>query len=231
MATATEAKANYVAKMGDELGAQFAQLWQEVAYLYMTWTEYVALFGTKPSRVELLNNSAPAMFRAVQNTMWEATLLNIARLTDPPNSLGRQDKPNLTIQNLPNLIDDPTLKSEIGKLVQTASEKAAFCRDWRNRHIAHRDLNLALDRPVEPLAAASIAQVKEALAAMADVLNGVQGPYMDASTHFDFGFGMGSAISLLSVLDDGLKARVKRQERLSKGQPTEEDLAGHQRDL
>jgi hypothetical protein len=225
MASAEEAKAAYIAKMGEELGTQFAQLWQDVVFLCKVWTEFVELFGTKPSRVELLNMAAPRMTRVIQDALWEATLLNIARLTDPSNSLGSKNKANLTIQNLPKLVDDPTLRSSIEKLVRTASDEAAFCRDWRNRHIAHRDLDLALDRTATPLAEASRARVKGALVALVNVLNAVEGHYMNASTYYDLGFSIGGAISLLYVIDDGLRAQEAREKRLLQGKPSDEDLA------
>lgn len=42
--TAEEAKIHYIEKMGDDLGTQFAALWQEVVRLHMKWGEYVELF-------------------------------------------------------------------------------------------------------------------------------------------------------------------------------------------
>jgi len=52
--TADEALRDYVVVMGDTLGRQYHALWQELAWLYSKWAEYIELFGTKPSRLELL---------------------------------------------------------------------------------------------------------------------------------------------------------------------------------
>jgi hypothetical protein len=93
--TAEEAKAHYISVMGQPLGEVYASLWQELALLHRNWNEYVELFGSKPSRVELLNRAAGSFFRAVQDALWEQTLLHIARLTDPPASVG---KSNLSIR-------------------------------------------------------------------------------------------------------------------------------------
>jgi hypothetical protein len=87
--------------MGDELGAQYSALWQEVALLYRNWLQYVELFGTKRSRIELLNASAPYFFHMLQEDLWGATLLHIARLTDKSSTRGKK---NLTIRNFPDLI-------------------------------------------------------------------------------------------------------------------------------
>ena len=77
--------------MGEELGSLYHALWQEVVWLHTEWGEYVQLYGTKPSRIRLLNEAAPSFFRLVQDGLFETTVLKIARLTDPPKSLG---KPN-----------------------------------------------------------------------------------------------------------------------------------------
>jgi hypothetical protein len=61
----------------------------------LKWGEYVELFGTKPSRIDLRNRAAGGFFRVVQDGLWEDVLLHVARLTDAPRSGGRA---NLTIR-------------------------------------------------------------------------------------------------------------------------------------
>jgi hypothetical protein len=78
-----EIKQYYIERMGTQLGTFFYALWQEVAWLYIKWQEYIELFGKKPSRVDLLNNAAPLFFRIVQDALWYDILMHIARLTDP----------------------------------------------------------------------------------------------------------------------------------------------------
>lgn len=79
-------------------------------------------------------------------------LLHIARLTDPPKSAG---KSNLTVQRLTSAIDHPDTKFAVAELITKAQLDSEFCRDWRNRRLAHRDLHLALTRTAEPLQPAS----------------------------------------------------------------------------
>jgi hypothetical protein len=73
--TADEAEAKNIRAMGPEFGALYDALWQQVAWLHNKWEQYVDLFGTKPSRVTLLNRAAPKFFRVVQDTLWEDVLL------------------------------------------------------------------------------------------------------------------------------------------------------------
>lgn len=201
--TADEAKKANIEKMGEPLGTLFSTLWQEVAILHFHWKEYAELFGTKPERITLLNRAAPAFFRMIQDELWESTLLQLARLTDPANSHGKQDRSNLTIQALPALITDAKLKDKVNTQIEDALKLTEFCRDWRNRRIAHRDLKLALAEPTTPLAEGSRTHVKNALKAIADLLNVLEQAYCNSETGYDLGGPLGGAISLLYVLDDG----------------------------
>lgn len=221
--TAKEVQTEYVKHMGTSLGEQFSALWQEVAWLYLKWGEYVELFGTKPSRIKLLNNAAPGFFRVVENVLWEDTLLHIARLTDPAQSHGKGTRTNLTIQALPGLVD-ASIEKSIAGFVDVAVQRAEFCRDWRNRHIAHRDLALALDGSANPLKPASRKKVRDALEAMVDVLSAISEHYMSSQLMFDVCSHSRGAVSLLYVIDDGLKADAERLDRMRRREARPEDI-------
>lgn len=204
-------KIEYIDKMGEPLGTQFHALWQEIVLLHINWKEYVTLFGTNEKRIDRLNKAAPAFFRMIQDELWSTTLLHIARLLDPPRSVG---KANLTVRNFTGLVDEK-LKMPLAILIDKAVEDTKFARDWRNRIIAHRDLSLALeDGSAEPLEAASRTHVNTALARLADVLNVVEKHYLDGGTAFGVAARHNGALTLLYLLGDGLKARLEREERV-----------------
>lgn len=210
--TADRAKAEHIRLMGDELGTIYSALWQEVAWVHGKWSDFVTLFGTKESRVELLNAAAPAFCRLVQDSVWENVLLHIARLTDPPATAKKQ---NLTIQRLPALIDRANSRDVVESSVQAALTSCAFARDWRNRHIAHSDLDLKVSDTARPLEFASRQSVKLALASLSSALNAVAAEYLDSTSFFDTVDG--DALALLYVIDDGLRADEQRRQRLRDG--------------
>lgn len=226
MPTADEAKKTNIEKMGETLGAQYSALWQEIAYLHMNWNEYVELFGTKPERVEILNKAAPSFFRMLQDELFEVTLLSIARLTDRSKTFGHQGNANLTIWNLPDLVEDAGTKKSVQELIEIAKKETEFCRVWRNKRIAHRDMeHIAIEqKPAKELPEASRAMVKAALKAIADVMNAVENHYCNSGTAYDAGAKTGGAVSLLYVLNTGNEERAARAERLEKGQPLDRDL-------
>ena len=110
------------------------------------------------------------------------------------------------------------------KLVETAVMDTDFCRDRRNRHIAHRDLNLALETPAILLKAGSRKRVDEAFRSVVAVLNAISRHYMDSDLHFRTS-DIGGAMSLLYVLDHGLRA--ERHARSGQGLVYAEDFFRH----
>lgn len=220
--TAEEAKRSFIESMDDPLGRLFYALWQELAWLYAKWEEYLLLYGTKESRIDLLNKAAPLFFRIIQDVLWEDIILHIARLTDPPKSSG---KATLTIRRLPDLVDDSNTAQALRELINIAIQSSEFCRDWRNRHIAHRDLKLVLEKDIVPLKPASRKKIKEALNSIAEVLNAVSQHYTDSEMTFDIGEDPEGAVSLLYVIDDGLKAGEERKERMRSGKYRKDDFS------
>lgn len=216
-----EVKQEHIRHLGDDLGSLFHELWGEVGWLYIKWHEYVELFGKTRSRIDLLNKSAPLFFRIVQDSLWEDMLLHIARLTDPPKSKG---KDNLTIQRLSGLVNQE-MEGIISKQIAEAMDSADFCRDWRNRHLAHRDLKLAVDEQAEPLKSTSRAKVRQALENIAKVINTISEYYMKSTIGFDLVREPGGAEDLIYILDDGIKADNERRQRIESGKYLPEDLA------
>jgi hypothetical protein len=140
--TAEELEKRNIAAMGEALGKQYTALYNKIATLHLYWKEYLELFGTDQKRIDRMNQSAPGFFRILQTELFQTNMLHIARLTDPPQSMG---KDNLTLRNLPDLVGDKNLKNKLIGLLALAEQKTSYCRDWCNRRFAHYDLELALD--------------------------------------------------------------------------------------
>ena len=217
--TVKDTQQQFVGAMGPALGTLFWSLWNECAWLHWKWMEYLALFGTKPERVELLNEAAGPFFRLVQDSLWDEMLLHICRLTDPPKSAGKE---NLTLRRLPALAA-PEIRPCGEVLVDKALCACKFAREWRNRRIAHRDLALALERGATPLAPISRQAVDGALNSIVALLDAIQLHYQEATTAYRMGPAVGGAEALLDVLRDGLEADRQRRKRLLGGKPLPED--------
>ncbi len=220
--TAAEAKQDYVSVMGDELGSIFNELQQRVVWLHWIWGEYVELFGNKSSRVDLLNSTAPFFFRVVHDALWESTILTVAKLTDPPSSSGM---PNLTISRLPKLIVEKDLQRDIEEQIEKTKSDSKFCRDWRNRALAHFNLEFALDSKTNPLEEATRAKLNIAVYSISTVINTILSYYSGGT--IGFGGQIDShrgAIGLLHVINNGLKFAADRSKRLQSGDFSADDI-------
>lgn len=219
--TPDDVRQKYIALMGNDLGEAYYELWQDVNRLHIEWIEYVELYGTKPSRIDMLNEVASQFFYIVEKSLWNTIFLHITRLIDPPQSMNRK---NLSLQQLKELITDDKLKSELIHKINEAVEKSKFCRDWRNRRIAHNDYELALYDTAKPLEFASRKLVNEAIKAIDEVMDCISMYYEKSTTAFDLIGDLNGAHSLLYYLNIGLKAEKKREERLSSGKYDEDDF-------
>jgi hypothetical protein len=218
--TPAEVQTGYVQAMGKDLGELFYATSSELTWVHWRWKQYRTLFGEKQSRIDLLNKAAPLFFRIVHNVLFEDTLLAVARLVGPPKSL---NKPNLTVERFPPLLVGVNLQDEVSSLIQKAKASAAFAVDWRNRRLAHRDLDLSLKRNQKTLAPATRAQVEIALSARRDVLNRIEVECCNAATVYDSPTH-GDAEALLYVIRDGLQHDRDRFERLKRGELRAEDM-------
>jgi hypothetical protein len=219
--TAEQVHKEYLAAMGPQLGELFYALDNEVTWLHLQWRQYRVLYGDKESRIDLLNEAAPHFFRIIQDVLFDDTLLNIARLAGPAESVNR---PNLSIRRLPSLVG-PDRRAALEQLVQTALSASRFAIDWRNRRLAHRDLALALEAPATPLAPASRQSVEDALRALRAVLNYVHETFRNSTTAYEHSHIIGDAEELLYVIRDGLTHNKERLERFNRNELLPEDLS------
>lgn len=216
-----EVRERYIEKMGRDLGELFHATSSELIWIHWTWNQYTILFGDEQVRIDRLNEVAPFFFRIIQDVLFGDTLLAIARFVGPPESV---NKPNLTIQRFRALLTDQESKDQLRALVDEAKITTAFAVDWRNRHLAHRDLDLTLGRSTEQLAPASREMVKQALSSLRDVVNWVEIKYCDSNTLYDFSSEPGDAQSLLYVIQQGQLHVQERHERWQRGDLRDDDF-------
>lgn len=210
--------------MGQELGEVFTELSNQLAWQFWRWSQFEKLFGSEEARVTVLNSTAPMFFGIAQDLLWMDTLLGVSRLAGPAaTGRGKGEKQNLSICRIPVLLTDATLRADVSKLIADVVRDSGFAMDWRNRHIAHRDLDLSLGRPASALPPASRLAVNTALDGIADVLNRLSLHYFDSTTGYRSSPLNADAEDLLFYLRAGLKRETLRQELLEKGKYRPED--------
>jgi hypothetical protein len=102
-------------------------------------------------------------------------------------------------------------------LVNNAESKAKFARDWRNKRLAHLDLEHGLNQAA-PLPAADQAKVAGVLEAIRLVMNRIRAVHALGSVLFDCASaGSGDADALACWLAEARKVEDERQQRARAG--------------
>lgn len=218
--SADEVEKRHLEAFGQPLGQLYHALENDVIWVHAKWLEYRKLYGKSEERLDLLNETAGFFFGVVQRVLWDDVLVHIARLTDPPKQ-GRFE--NLTLLRLTDAFKDTEIGVEVQKLVGLTQSRAEFARAWRNRRIAHSDLQLALNLTVEPLPGISRQNVGNALASIRDVMNLLHRHYLGGTVGFEYFIAKDDADTLVYYLSRAAWAEKQERERFRRGEWRLED--------
>jgi hypothetical protein len=182
----------------------YRELEHELVWIRGRWQMYVGLFGTNEKRIDLLNETAPEFFAAIETDWFHHVILEICKLTDPPKSLGRD---NLVIRLLIENTED-TYPSLAGKLkVIDEKEVDLACRALRvvrNKHIAHRDKAFALGS--SPLPGVSLDDLDKALTAIGNYMDAFRVEFMGGGNmYFGHIYGSSDAKDLIYALKQAVE--------------------------
>ena len=181
--------------------------------LHLNWAEFRELFASKPSRIDLMNETAPAFFRRLEDVLWKDVLLDLSRLTDKPSGRGEQ---RLTVLQYTPLVARLPIRDAVHAALDNVESATRFARDWRDRRIAHRDFRHAQDPAARPLAPASRASIEAALQSVREVMQIPEDHFRDAKVSYEHVIrAPGGAWDLLYHLESGLEAiRARKAERI-----------------
>jgi len=215
--TSEETERTHLAAFGPSLGPLYHALYSEVIWLHVKWQQYRRLYAKSKNRIALLNKTAGFFFGMVEDALWNDVLLHITRMTDTR-------KGTLTLDRLPKAIKDTKLATKVRKLVHVARARSEFAREWRNRHIAHRNLELALHAKVQPLPDASRQDVEQALASIREVLNLLHRERVGDDVAFEHVLTYDDADALVHHLSVASQTAERKIERVKSGQWKPEDF-------
>jgi hypothetical protein len=192
--TDEEVRAEYIRKMGRDLGCLYYDLEAELDWLRQIWSGFKELFGKGPERIQVLNTVASNFFYLVQKLLFESAMLHLSRLTDPPGEGGRK---NLTFLLLAESVGDGDLKRKVAGGLKKVKEKCEFARRWRDKRLAHADLKSMRNGRASPLPAVWSKNIDDALESMRAVLKSVEEHYhltQSASCRDPFGVSSEEAV-------------------------------------
>jgi hypothetical protein len=163
------------------------------------WRHYQIVFEGTDLQRELLQKMAHTFFRDLNQLLVEHLILQICKITDPEESMGRK---NLTVKFLLNNSDFSTTPSDLDKLRRLSDNMHQFRAKIvpaRNKLIGHLDRESVLLG--QPLGGADESEWQHFWLDLQDFLQIIHKRYIDADGHFYL-----NGIGQLSDADSLVKA-------------------------
>ena len=205
---AARANKKIVKMLGPELGKNYIALRGEVYRVHMNWamSSELDVVTEDGEPRELLLDSGGYFFVELRTLFWDDAILRLSKLTDkaqqgPPNN----PQHNLSLRALLDDINDPTLRSEVEKLIKEAEAKIEVMRIYRNKSIAHLDRDVTLNNQTS-LPVLYPQYVDEALLAVGKVLDRLMEGYTGRTYMHEWGTeeAIADLEGLLYYLEAGL---------------------------
>jgi hypothetical protein len=208
-------KKEMIEKLGEDFGSLVYAIRNEVTWLTFKWIEFSELFGTKETRIELLNQSAPFFFFTIQKVLWDNLILGIAILTDPIESNGKK---NITLKAIPFFISDANFRKEIERDIKELNSESNFCRDRRNKIIAHMDYNFGIDlQNAKVLEPATREKLRSTIERIQSIYNKIELKYLGRTVGYKYLTSHRGAISLLHTIESGIRFEEQAYEKRKRG--------------
>ncbi|WP_207835579.1 hypothetical protein [Pseudomonas sp. 43(2021)] len=186
--------------MSHELVQAFLTLRDDCIWLQTTFNYMNVLFESENSeRDSLMRRTAPIFFEDLNRVLIEYFVVNVYRLTDRPQGMGRQ---NLTISGLnEKLKSDGLMNTVIERSAAGMLEFGQKLKDARHRIVAHSDWDTALNKLV--LGVHSDEERKEFFFHMYTYVDAVGEALGVGPLDFRSTGGVGDALDLLRCLKAG----------------------------
>lgn len=154
----------------EEIYDIFEKLKTDIVWLHGRWIIFEQLYGISQERVELLNEIASTYFRITQDVLLDDILIRIGRITDKPIMRNNE---NLSLGQIILRLDKNKYSELIARLetkLKNIESLSNTIRTYRNKRLAHQDIDIALKR-VESLPAVTFSAIKDTLKAIRDFMN------------------------------------------------------------
>ena len=149
---------DYEKTMGPEFGSIYRGVMESWCVALLRHKEIQELFGESRDRT-ILNAVGGRFLVDVERVLWYDLLLWLCKLTDRAE-MGKHK--NLSIRTLYDYCAQP-LQDRVCPLICAAKKSSQFARVWRDKHIAHSDLERYRNPTPEPLPPADAEMAKTAL--------------------------------------------------------------------
>lgn len=209
--------------MGEDAFPVYGELYQDVCHLHSYWKVFIKLFGDDEA-VSLLNATAEYAASAIQLALVESVVLRITKLTDPAKQKRYE---NLSLEQLWKRLESEDLRERLRPVLDEIQKRVEPMRTRRNKRLAHRDLDHALD-PEKVLPGLSKSGIEEVLVLIRNFMNELEEHYGSVRNPYDLIEPAGDGEELLRHIAFGQRF-FELLKRMDRGKLTAEDIVSRLR--
>lgn len=183
-----------------DIAELFEELRTEITWLHGRWIIYRQLFGKSKARIDLLNECASNFFYIVHDVLLGEIKVSLTKLTEP-------DKKSLSLEQLQRRVEARGGKQLISTLRKLLDELHGKCQPfiaWRNKRLAHLDLNTALRVDSNSLPDISRQMIEDAMHLMREYMNTIERHYCNDPMGYEYFWMNGDGEALISMLKYGI---------------------------
>jgi hypothetical protein len=186
--------------MTEKVKEYYKAIQRQVIRPHARWNQFLELFTVSDSQMVLLSTTAPGFFGIVRDVIRDDAFITLSRPTDNATTSGQE---NLTLVALVEIIEAEVgggLAQTTRTLLNDLLAKVSGIRLWRNKVIAHIDLQRALQYDPEPLTKVQRGDIDEAFRLIRQILNEVAAGLGEPETFYEGVVVAGDARSLVQAL-------------------------------
>jgi hypothetical protein len=180
--------------MTNTFGPEYAAIQQQMVTLHLTWNTYRQVFATSEARFKLLQEMVPGFAWVLHNTLLDAVVLGICRLSDKRNDVVKFEILVNSLIPPPDRDQLAWLKTQIAKIKQAVE---AF-KDHRDNRIAHNNPSYVLGT-ADVLSPFSRQTIEDALKLMRELMDKIKDWHDAGGTDFEV-VVPGDAATLIAYL-------------------------------
>ena len=150
----------------------YEALFHPVCHVHREWGVFRHLYVSGQEIADVIKDAGGDFFGITKTLLAHDIILTIARLTDPKQSVGRE---NLCLEQLIHSVDASLysqLRDNIERIYSQSKPNFAFAKTYRNKLLAHYDLATKLAHLPEPPIPTTV-DIEDGLQGIRDVMNAV----------------------------------------------------------
>ena len=176
-------------------------LYPQVLQLHIRWAQFRFLFTVSDERMTVLMNVAPGFFTIIKDVLRDDAIIALSRLTDKSSTSNKYNLSITTLVELAEISDHSELAISARKLLDQLVKRVENIRSWRDKWIAHTDLEQALSKQPLPNKKIQRRDIDEALRLIRELMNLFANHLSQPSVAYDLPIITGDADVLARILE------------------------------